>query len=37
LRDELHIGAIHDGRPVVELLRDAIRVYLDDRSRNRSQ
>jgi hypothetical protein len=37
LRDELHIRAIHDGRPVVELLRDAIRQYLDDHSRNRSQ
>ena len=31
LRDELHIRAIHDGRPVVELLRDAIRRYLDER------
>lgn len=29
LRDELHIRAIHEGRPVVELLRDAIRGYLD--------
>ncbi len=29
LRDELHIRAIHDGRPVVELLREAIRAYLD--------
>jgi hypothetical protein len=37
LRDELHIRAIHDGRPIVELLRDAIRQYLDDHSRNRSQ
>lgn len=33
LRDELHIRAIHDGRPVVELLREAIRGYLDDRHR----
>lgn len=33
LRDELHIRAIHDGRPVVELLREAIRHYLDERSR----
>ena len=37
LRDELHITAIHEGRPVVELLRDAIRQYLDDDSRIRSQ
>jgi hypothetical protein len=37
LRDELHIRAIHDGRPVVELLRDAIRQYLDDHSHNRPQ
>jgi len=29
LRDELHIRAISEGRPVVELLRDAIRGYLD--------
>lgn len=29
LRDELHIRAIKEGRPVVELLRDAIRGYLD--------
>ncbi|WP_157647115.1 hypothetical protein [Actinomycetospora chiangmaiensis] len=29
LRDELHIRAIEEGRPVVELLRDAIRGYLD--------
>lgn len=29
LRDELHIRAIGEGRPVVELLRDAIRGYLD--------
>jgi hypothetical protein len=36
LRDELHIRSIHEGRPVVELLRDAIRHYLDDHSRNRS-
>ncbi|HEY2194694.1 MAG TPA: hypothetical protein VGH76_20680 [Actinomycetospora sp.] len=33
LRDELHIRAIHDGRPVVELLREAIRGYLDERHR----
>ena len=33
LRDELHIQAIRDGRPVVELLRDAIRFYLDQRHR----
>ena len=31
LRDELHIRAIREGRPVVELLRDAIRLYLDER------
>jgi hypothetical protein len=37
LRDELHIRAIHDGRPVVELLRDAIRQYLDDPSRDTSR
>lgn len=30
LRDELHIRAIHEGRPVVELLRDAIRLYLEE-------
>jgi len=29
LRDELHIRAIGEGRPVVDLLRDAIRGYLD--------
>jgi hypothetical protein len=29
LRDELHIRAIGEGRPVVDLLRDAIRAYLD--------
>jgi len=29
LRDELHIRAIGEGRPVVDLLRDAIRSYLD--------
>ncbi|GLZ52074.1 hypothetical protein Acsp07_16910 [Actinomycetospora sp. NBRC 106378] len=29
LRDELHIRAIEEGRPVVDLLRDAIRGYLD--------
>jgi hypothetical protein len=29
LRDELHIRAINEGRPVVDLLRDAIRRYLD--------
>jgi hypothetical protein len=29
LRDELHIRAIQEGRPVVDLLRDAIRAYLD--------
>jgi hypothetical protein len=29
LRDELHIRAINEGRPVVDLLRDAIRGYLD--------
>lgn len=29
LRDELHIRAIGEARPVVELLRDAIRGYLD--------
>ena len=30
LRDELHIRAIAEGRPVVDLLRDAIRHYLDE-------
>lgn len=30
LRDELHIRAIHEGRPAVDLLRDALRRYLDD-------
>lgn len=30
LRDELHIRAIAEGRPVVDLLRDAIRQYLDE-------
>jgi len=29
LRDELHIRAIGEGRPVVDLLRDAIRGYLE--------
>jgi hypothetical protein len=29
LRDELHIRAIQEGRPVVDLLRNAIRAYLD--------
>ncbi|MCD2192175.1 hypothetical protein LQ327_02045 [Actinomycetospora endophytica] len=29
LRDELHIRAIQEGRPVVDLLRQAIRAYLD--------
>jgi hypothetical protein len=29
LRDELHIRAIHEGRSVVDLLREAIRTYLD--------
>jgi hypothetical protein len=29
LRDELHIRAIQEGRPVVDLLRNAIRGYLD--------
>jgi hypothetical protein len=29
LRDELHIRAIEEGRPVVDLLRHAIRAYLD--------
>lgn len=29
LRDELHIRAIEEGRPVVDLLRQAIRAYLD--------
>ena len=30
LRDELHIRAIHEGRPLVELLRDAIGQYLEN-------
>lgn len=29
LRDELHLRAISEGRPVVDLLRQAIRGYLD--------
>lgn len=29
LRDELHVRAIGEGRPVVELMRDALRGYLD--------
>jgi hypothetical protein len=36
LRDELHIRAIHEGRPLVELLRDAIDQYLDHNQPNRS-
>ena len=35
LRDELHIRAIGEGRPVVDLLRDAIRGYLDTPSADR--
>ena len=31
LRDELHTRAIQEGRPVVDLLREAIRTYLDRR------
>lgn len=29
LRDELHVRAIGEGRPVVDLMRDALRGYLD--------
>lgn len=29
LRDELHVQAIGEGRPVVELMRDALRGYLN--------
>jgi hypothetical protein len=36
LRDELHIQAIHEGRPIVDLLREAIRDYLDQTHIRRS-